>query len=155
MFHHLRTCFRENILVIFRMCRSATMKFDDQIREVECNNTFHNIHILCCFLMFFSSVFLRPCGLVVQKIIVTLAIFRADLSKSDLSFRIYSIKVCENVPYVEFSIPCKRNELHFHASGVSQIPGCCPMCPPLDACSWAVGDPNPLLCFLRLVLSSS
>ena len=50
----------------FRMCRSATMKFDDQIREVECNNTFQNIHI-CCFLCFFLQIFLRPCGLVVQR----------------------------------------------------------------------------------------
>ena len=126
----------------FRMCRSATMKFDDQIREVECNNTFHNIHILCCFLMFFSSVFSQALRSSRPKIIVTLAIFRADLSKSDLSFRIYSIKVCENVPYVEFSIPCKRNELHFHASGVSQIPGCCPMCPPSMRAAGPLGIPT-------------
>ena len=105
------------------------------IREVECNNTFQNIHI-CCFLCFFLQFFSQALRSSRPKIIVTLAIFRADLSKSDLSFRIYSIKVRENVPYVEFSIPCKRNELHFHASGVSQIPGCCPMCP-IDACSFS------------------
>ena len=65
-------CFTTSVLVsgrifsYFRMCRSATMKFDDQIREVECNNTFENIHI-CCFLCFFLQFCLRPCGLVVQR----------------------------------------------------------------------------------------
>ena len=60
------------------------------------------------FFMVFSSVFSQALPSSRPKIIVTLAIFRADLSKSDLSFRIYSIKVRENVPYVEFSIPCKK-----------------------------------------------